>query len=317
MKIKYNNKKINLPDAIIVGAAKSGTTALYKFLGDYDSVFVSKIKEPWFFSHFNREFKLIHPITEEDLSCYKITDLDIYSDLFNRSTDGQILLEASTSYLYDSDITISNIKKIYGDRYDDLKIIIMLRNPIHRAWSHYNMHSQYMSNNLSFSESINDDVIKIRMEKGWGKRYDYISLGKYFDDVKNYIMNFSNIKFFFYDDFLKDPEYVFRELKYFLNIKSSHMPSLNKRYNMSGEPKNIVYKWLSNFIYKPNIIKDKLKFLIPRLVRHDLRVFIGQYLFYNKKIPENEKRLLRSIYDKDIKKLSVLLNKDLSSWLSE
>ena len=315
MKIYYNKEEFNVPDAIIVGAAKSGTSALYKFLSKYDDVSASRIKEPGFFSHMNQEFKYIHPITNEDLSCYVIKDLDTYSKLFKKVSDNQILLEASTSYLYNSEITISNIKEIYGEKYNDLKIIILLRNPIERAWSHYNMHLQDMTNSLSFHESINNIIVKSRMEKGWGKRYDYISLGKYSDDVKNYTTNFSNVKIFLYDDFIKEPENIFVELKRFLGIESSYTPSLNRKYNVSGIPKNRFYKVISDFIYKPNIIKEKFKFLIPRLMRYDLRVFIGQFLFSKNKMPVEEKLLLCRLYAKDIKDLAKLLDKDLSSWL--
>jgi len=53
MELKYENKIIKLPDCVIVGAAKSGTTALFKYLDTYDEVFCSKIKEPWFFNNIN------------------------------------------------------------------------------------------------------------------------------------------------------------------------------------------------------------------------------------------------------------------------
>ena len=50
MKVDRNNTAYNLPDCLIVGAAKSGSTALFKILCQYDEVYGSSIKEPWFFS---------------------------------------------------------------------------------------------------------------------------------------------------------------------------------------------------------------------------------------------------------------------------
>ena len=50
MKVDKNNTAYNLPDCLIVGAAKSGSTALFKILSQYDDVSASPIKEPWFFS---------------------------------------------------------------------------------------------------------------------------------------------------------------------------------------------------------------------------------------------------------------------------
>ena len=128
MKIKNHNITYTLPDCLIVGAAKSGTTALYKFLEEYDEVFCPNLKEPWFFSHMNESFKYVHPITKEDLSRQLVTNINEYCSLFNEAKDNQLILEASTSYLYTSDKVISNMKEIYGDKSKDVKIIAILRN---------------------------------------------------------------------------------------------------------------------------------------------------------------------------------------------
>ena len=49
MLVNYNNKKICLPDFMIVGAAKSGTSSLFYYLNQHSKIFIPKIKEPWFF----------------------------------------------------------------------------------------------------------------------------------------------------------------------------------------------------------------------------------------------------------------------------
>ena len=92
MKVKYKNKYITLPDCIIVGAAKSGTTALFKYLSTYSQVCSSSIKEPWFFSHYNRDFIYIDPKTNNDLSDNIITDLLQYSNLFENSSENSCML---------------------------------------------------------------------------------------------------------------------------------------------------------------------------------------------------------------------------------
>ena len=50
MKIDYNNK-VNVPDAIIVGAMKAGTTSVFHYLCQHPKIFTPKEKEPWFFSY--------------------------------------------------------------------------------------------------------------------------------------------------------------------------------------------------------------------------------------------------------------------------
>ena len=88
MKIKKNNIEYILPDCLIVGAAKSGTTALFKFLENYDEIFCPTIKEPWFFSHMNEQFNYIHPLTKEDLSRHIINNID---GIKSQSIDSDIM----------------------------------------------------------------------------------------------------------------------------------------------------------------------------------------------------------------------------------
>ena len=315
MKIKHKNKYINLPDCIIAGAAKSGTTALFKYLSEYNEIYCSEIKEPWFFSHMNNENKYINPITNEDLSRHIINNLNDYSSLFTNANEKQIAIEASTSYLYNSSEVISNIKKTYGDKYKNLKIILILRNPVDRAWSHYNMHvRENMHDDLSFKKSIDKTVIQNRLKKGWGSGFDYIRLGCYYKDVKNFIEVFPNIKIFIYDDFISEPSIVINEIKNFLDIHDNRLPDFSKKYNVSGLPKNIISQFLAYLIYKPNIIKYFIKFVFSRKIRYQFKMYLGQKLFSKKEMDNRCKQELLKFFKNDILALSKLLHKDLSIW---
>ena len=111
---------MTLPNFIIIGAAKAGTTALYEYLGEHPDVFVSPVKETNFFSSG-------HPIGTQDE----------YEAQFAGVRGERAIGEASVQY-----IASKNAAAQMRDQLPDVKLIAMLRNPADRAFSHYLMQSR-------------------------------------------------------------------------------------------------------------------------------------------------------------------------------
>ncbi|MFA9479667.1 sulfotransferase [Phycisphaerales bacterium AB-hyl4] len=108
-----------LPDVIIIGAAKAGTTALAEYLRRHPSVFVSAIKEPEFFSH------------DENFA----RGMDWYRGLFADALTGQVCVEASTSYTRWPEYPQA-VPRL-AEALPRARFIYILRHPVERAWSHY------------------------------------------------------------------------------------------------------------------------------------------------------------------------------------
>jgi len=127
-----SNKR--LPDAFIVGAAKSGTTSLYQMLASHSGLFFPKgEKEPFFFCFANKkpeglESSIIDRVTWEE---------EKYFELYANAPKDAVAIDASTAYLYRYEETIAHMKQYYGKDLASVKIIMLLRNPVERAWSHY------------------------------------------------------------------------------------------------------------------------------------------------------------------------------------
>jgi len=137
MKVLHNDRKVTLPDFLIVGAMRSGTTSLYVYLNNHRAIFMPSLKEPQFFSYLGEKCSP-HP-PEIRSTPWNLED---YVRLFKHARPGQIIGEASTSYLYIYQRTQKNIMAIYGEQVTNLKIIGILRNPIERAWSIYTLKKQ-------------------------------------------------------------------------------------------------------------------------------------------------------------------------------
>src|ERR1700733_8619605 len=129
--------KDNLVNLFIVGAAKCGTTSLYEYLNQHPEIYMCPVKEPHFFSNkvenLNKDLYRA-PEPGKKYHTKVIKDIDVYTSLFDDGAAYKIRGEASPSYLWDSDVA----QKLY--QYNpNAKIIIILRDPIDRLVSAYQM----------------------------------------------------------------------------------------------------------------------------------------------------------------------------------
>ena len=139
------DENINLPNLLIVGAAKSGTTSLHNYLKQHPDIFMTKHKEPHFLINSEIGTGRVHKA---------VITLQDYKKMFE--TDGKYRYkgESSVMYLAFPEFSIKNIKRYLMP---DVKIIIMLRNPIERAFAGYLHNLRYNpSENLSFEEAIDN-----------------------------------------------------------------------------------------------------------------------------------------------------------------
>src|SRR5690242_1148638 len=107
-----------LPNFLIVGAAKGGTTSLYYYLKQHPEVFLSVVKEPCFFCYANKTPNYKH-------SKDTVVDFKIYKKLFETAKNYKAIGEASSTYLFMYEETIKNIRDFIPDA-TNVKIIIIL-----------------------------------------------------------------------------------------------------------------------------------------------------------------------------------------------
>ncbi len=291
-----------LPNALIIGAAKSGTTSLYSLLAEHKDVFVSKKKETWFFSN-DDSFK---------------KGGDWYQETYFAEAAGQaVRMEASPPYLLFSDKVAPRIKEFYQGH--PLKFIAIFRDPTERAYSNYWHHVRLGHEPLSFPDAIRAEAS--RLEKDWqaiqyhGKpRFGYFQGGRYASQLKPYLNLFSRDQFFFLlqEDLQKDFEKRMAELLSFLEIDKTQtlMPALK---NESTSPRNKgianLYAWLQTV----EAGNRSLSFVTKRLRKLIRERFTWDTFRYPPMDNEIEK-YLRSQYLDEVKELELLINRDLSAW---
>lgn len=302
MLVTSKEQKIKLPDFLIVGAAKSGTTSLYYYIKDHPQIFMSKNKEPWFFSCAGMDTKDSDMRTKINI----VSNYDDYLRLFEDAKDSQILGEASTSYLYLYEETINNIKKYHPD-WKKLKIIIIIRNPIERAYSHFLYDVASGVINLSFEE-----VLKRWELNQLPKFQNYIDYGFYYNQITAYKNNFNKVKISLFEDLEANPSSLVRNLFDFLKVDDSFAPDTMLKYNVSA----VSNKLLGNLIYKPNLLKEMIKLILPKAVRLKIGNKMIERFSHKPQLKTSYRRFLKEIYEEDIVRVQNLIDRDLSHWLN-
>lgn len=312
--------KIVKPNFFLIGAAKSGTTALSVMLGNHPQVYISPIKEPNFFSKdidissFSAEYRKItflagddyfrqKPLKKEHLSF--IRQEHHYYALFEEAGDETAIGECSTSYLY-SQVAAREIRNFNPEA----KILVILRNPVNRAFSHYQMALKYGLTNLPLTEEVERDFKQ--QEKGWGISRLYIELGMYGSQLERYYQCFSphQVLVLFHEDLIENQEDTFKKICLFLEVDPLK-PELTGSYNEAVLPR---FPWL-NKVLTYSGLRKLMKENIPEKTRKRL----SAAFFTRENLPKmsnDEKEFLLGFFKEDIQKTAMLTGRNLDHWLS-
>lgn len=224
----------DLPDFLLVGAAKSGTSSLYSYLAQHPDVFLPEIKEPNYFAYRGTLLDTKGPkapkIIESLLHKKTITSLDDYMALYSGASTGQTSGDCSPRYLYYGDAP-----EAIHDLIPDARIIVILRNPIDRAYSHYLMNRQRdLEPEDSFHRAV--DLEKERIGLGWGWDWHYLSVGMYGQQLQRYYSLFpkNNIMVIFHEELVKNLNGVIRKIYRFLGVNDTFTADTERRYKVAS-----------------------------------------------------------------------------------
>lgn len=277
-----------LPNFLVVGAQRGGTTWLYECLRAHPEVYVPDTKEVNFFSDIGAEN------FPKGVAWYK--------GFFEEATSQHRALgEITPEYLVDEKAP-SRIRRLLGD----IKIIVIVRNPIERAYSSYGRGLRENNWNYSFETFLEENV-------------DYcIDRGMYWEQLQRYLECFSedNVQVMVYEDLLDDPLSYISTVFAFLDVDSSFVPPVvDKRFNIGVSQ-------VSWFVRLVVFLRD-LVYRIPlvsRSVKLVQRSSVGNRIVQSLLGKNRENRVdLRARYDlsalfaEDVRKLSQFLERDLNA----
>jgi hypothetical protein len=310
-----------LPQFFITGTVKGGTTSLYNYLYQHPGIYMCPVKEPHFFctdidpSTFRDQYRRmintdISDLLEEGphnrmISSAFIRDFDTYRKLFRWAGPGQVAGESSTSYLI-SKVAAENIYKLIPDA----KIIIMLREPAQRAYSHYLMNLKTGSVEGTFIDEIKKDMEA--EPKGWGITRLYIEHGFYYEQVKRYLDLFGEkrVKVILNEDLSADTEKIVRETYLFLSVDPLFKAQVKQRHNTAAIPSSL----FSRYVLRQNRMIKFTSLIVPRFIRN--AIYSNVLITKKIPVPDTETKIfLSELYREDTLKLQQLIKRDLTGWL--
>jgi hypothetical protein len=287
-----------LPNFIVAGVAKAGTTSLYYYLIQHPEIDIPRKEVFYFAKNFFNNIPTNNLPYFRDKKRLVLTEEDY--DAFYSKCSKKAVGEVSTCYAYFYASAIPLIKGKLGD----IPIIFLLRNPVERAFSAYMHFRRDNKEELVFADAIKQE--SERMEKHWDFMWYYIDLGFYSKQVKAYKDNFTKVKIITTDDLTTRPEKIMKDLFDFLAVDNAFKPDLTFRYN-SSEKKRINFPSIFFSPVFKKITTEKQRKLLKQRIRISVK---------NKSplSPGLYSELLKT-YREDILTLEKITDLDFSSWI--
>lgn len=296
-----------MPNFLIVGAAKSGTTALYHYLSQHPEIFLSPIKETNFFAQKGKKVDYKGP--KDNISGHKstITEISDYQNQFSAVNNEKAVGEICPSYLYSEDAS-RNIK----EHIPEVKIIVILREPVARAFSAWVHLTRDDREYLTFKEALLEE--ESRINNNWAEIWHYLAKSRYYNQLKRYYDLFSKeqIKVFIYEKFKDNPIKVYSEICDFIGVDNSFLPDMRSKHNKGGIPKN---KIIWNLMMKNNIWKTIFNNIVPMKIRKKVKQVIESRNVKKKpELDNNTRKELSVQFLNEIRRIEELIEQDLTAW---
>lgn len=187
------------PNLFIAGAGRSGTTSLWSYLRQHPQIFMSKLKEPHFFSRATfPQQRYVHDEAE-------------YKSLFRDGRGFPFRGEASPTYLLHPDVA-GAIARVQPDS----RIVISLRDPVARACSAYRLHSRNGLDSAPFVETLRASLPLPESE-----RPTYFRAGQYLRAVAAYLRTFPDrVHVLIYEELAEDTPREVDRIFEFLGVEA-------------------------------------------------------------------------------------------------
>lgn len=250
--IRYRLNDGALPDFLIAGVQKGGSTSLFRFLADHPKVVPALKKEVHYFDE-----RFHNPS-------------GWYKAFFAGAGPGMITGEGTPDYFYLPD-TPEKISKLYGNE-NPIKIVLVLRNPVERAISHYKMllrrgleDQKHLIQAMEKDNEIVQQELKSYYETGvksfkYARKHGYLARGEYGRILKDWLQYYSldNMHIVDSDDLFRKPNDALKKVCDFLGLIYFPQPFENKNpgHSMSFTAEEI--KHLRNYFERDSELFHEL-----------------------------------------------------------
>lgn len=288
---------------MIVGAQKSGTTSLLRYIGQHPDIYTHPQPEMTFFlqdHEYSRGYEWA------------------YSKYFSKCPEDKYLVAKNVMVMCSS----KRMQRIY-DHNPAIQLVVLLREPVSRAYSAYWWARRRGWENIkTFEEALAAE--ETRLKEDWFKwrQCCYLHNSTYYPHIKNLISQFgqSQVHCVLTDELKDNSKNVCQKLFNLLNISTEFVPIAEERYNQSAMPRSEKFGYLfTQFLSSQNLLKRMVRRLMPDATAFKLRKSVLKWNDKPFTPPHmNAKTLqqLKSHFKPYNHELSELLDLDLTHWNS-
>lgn len=281
---------MTLPNFLIIGGHKCGTTSLYSYLKQHPQIYMPELKEPRFFAYDDTD--PVHRAKSRTI--FPVRTLAEYQALFDGVTDEKAIGEASPEYLRNT-----RAARRIRDLIPHAKLIVSLRNPVDRTYSEYLMRVRAGDESRPFEQVCRED--RERLQRNL-----------YFDNLKRYtdLFDRAQLKVLLFERFRADPLAVVQECFRFLEVDDTSVPDTTRQYNPGGVPRSrSLYRLLTN-----GTLRRIGRRMIPKRYHSVFWKMKDKCLKAPPPLTEETRQYLMGYFAKDIQLLEELIGMDLSVW---
>jgi hypothetical protein len=272
-----------LPNFIVIGAAKAGTTSLHWYLAEHPAVFMTPVKDPSYFAFgLDEQGQLLWG--DLDVHYFNVRSWTEYQQLFDDAGDAKAIGEASTMYL-ECPQSAARIRKALPD----VRIICSIRHPVDRAYSDYLMYLRRRGRRFDPAKELSSTSDWARRDSRW------MQIGRYHEQLSRYFSAFprDQIHVYLFDDLRRNPVQVVQNVYRFLQVEPTFVPDLETPHAPGGLPGNMVPKRAVNWV----------------------RRLRGRNMRQAPPLPAELRQELTKHFREDIAKTADLMGRSLNHWL--
>ncbi len=289
-----------LPNFIVIGAAKAGTTSLHWYLAEHPAVFMTPTKDPSYFAYsVDGGGQLVWG--EPEFHSFPVRSLSEYEQLFANPGGAVAIGEASTMYL-ECPQSASRIRELLPAT----RILCSLRHPVERAYSDYLMYLRRRGQRFDPARDLTPASLWAHPDSRWMKisRY-HEQLSRYFDAFPR-----DQIHIVLFDDLKRSPQEFMQGVYRFLKVDAAFVPDFATPHAPGGIPASPVLERL--FIRSTRF---PVKAWVPKPAANWLRRLRTRTMRQAPHLPRELKQALTGHFRDDIARTSDLIGRSLEHWL--
>lgn len=296
-----------LPDFLVIGAAKAGTTALFRALARHPRIFCSPEKEPRYFAYPGSAPRFSCPGGMDNAAKIVVNEAD-YLHLFSGCPVGAMAGEASTVYLAAPAAPEAAFRLV-----PQARLVAILRHPVERGysqWLHFRQEGLETIDDFEAAWNLEDE----RVARGYRPAWHYRDRGFYGRHLGTWLEHFprEQLLILFYEDWVERPVETLNQVFVHLGVESLAAPVITRENRSSRQPR---WPWLHHRMVDNNTLRRWAQRRLPLFVRDAITNLVTG--FNLKSGPRLDPRLrakLAHAYHEDLRTVEALTHRDLAGW---